>query len=384
MNLGRLAKCCASLRKAGWFLAVLALGLTSMVQKAGANGLPLAATVQSSGGTLGPAANTTVAVVHEHLMLDLRERVARIRATYQLRNLSQEVVNVSVAFPVPEYSGVNIEKEAGVVVQLDGQPLPVQPASAPLQLEHQETSVTATWLDPFTGDEYHPTVLREPKPPAFLIFSVPFAGGQERRLQVEYKQFASQDHTRFVEPALRYDYLLQPARHWASFGELQVEVLVPSNRVLRSIPPLMSMGENLYSATFPGLPTENLSVFMSPGGGGPWLLASWWWQRPGRAWLLVAITAVGSFAAGWLRLAKAHSLYLTGTALRYGIPIAIIALTPSHLFEPNPMGVMQTWLLFVPFLVGVYLFGGWLPRPLVRGHPVPAGTDPKGGPPLDS
>lgn len=107
-----------------------------------------------------PAASTTVAVAREELVLDLRERDARIRATNQLQNVSQEAIEVTVAFPVPEYSGINTVKEAGAVVHLDGQPLAVETASAPLQLEPGETSVSANWLDPYTGDQYQPAVDR--------------------------------------------------------------------------------------------------------------------------------------------------------------------------------------------------------------------------------
>lgn len=357
----------SSLRK--WklfgFLAVFTLMTITIIPSAAANGLPLTATVHSSGGSLRPAGSIPVGVVREHLLLDLRERQASIRATYQLLNQSHDALDVMVAFPVPQYSGIDPEKEARAVVQLDGQQIRATAASVPVVLEPLDTSVSSEWLDPFTGEVYHPPILREPKPTAVLTFSVPFTGRQERTLQVEYRQFPSEDNARFINPAMRYDYLLRPARHWVAFGELEVEVLVPPGRVIRSVPLLRLIGKDRYSATFGALPNENLSVFVAPGGGFS-NLTSWWWRRSGRAVILVALTVLTSFASGWLCVSRIRVLKLMGIILRYGLPLVVIVLTPSHLFEPSPGGAMKTWFLFVPSLAAVYLLGGWFPRYFLR------------------
>lgn len=39
-----------------------------------------------------------------------------------------------------------------------------------------------------------------------------------------------------------------------------------------------------------------------------------------------------------------------------------LALVPGYLFEPNPIGLMKTWLIFVPVLVSVFFLTGWLPK----------------------
>lgn len=364
--------CGAAKAASRWFPAVLLLALLSLPAQADANGLPLAARPAVAGGTLRPAASTTVGVVKEHLLLDLREWKARIRATYQLRNLAPEGVSLTVAFPVPRYDGVDPQGADAPAVRLDGEPLSFQPALAPVALADGETDLSAEWLDPFTGQAYRPPTMPHwsPESPAFLTFSVSFAGGQERRLEVWYRQDPGQDFARFIERSLRYDYLLLPARHWASFGPLEIEVLAPPDRVIGGLPPVSPLGDGHYGATFSGLPAQNLALFVAPGSGAGWI-SSWWWQRSGRAWILVAISVMCGLAAGPLRLLKPGFPHFIGTVMGVLVSTLIYALTPLNLFQPNPIGMMQTWFLFVPFLGLLYLVAITVPGRLVRGWPPP-------------
>lgn len=352
--------------RAGWFVAALVIGLLTGALTASANGMPLAAKAEAAGGVLRPAERTPIAVVREQLLLDLRDYQARVRASYQLQNQSPESVAVSVAFPVPHISGEALLRSARPEIRLDGQPLGVELSLGPAALEAGDTAVRSEWLDPFTGEEYQPEPAWGPTlPSAFLLFPVFLEAGQERHLEVEYRQRPGWDYTRFLEESLRYDYLLRPARHWSTFGELQIEVLAPPGRVVRGVPSLMPAGTGRYVARFNGLPDSNLSVFVSPGGG--WgRLSSWWWRRAGRAWMLVTLTGVGSFAAGWLRRSAPSRWRHLGTVLGLATPLAVLAMTPQALFEPNPIGVMKTWFLFAPGLIGVYFVGDRLSRRLGR------------------
>lgn len=359
-----------------WLPFILALILLAVPSQVRANGLPLAASRSVAGGALHPAVDSPVGVVREHLLLDLREQQALIRATYVLRNLASDAIALTIAFPVPHYE----EGRPGAVrpsVLLDGEPLSFQRSQAPVTLGEEETHLPAAWLDPFTGEPYEPPLFgRQDLRPAFLTFSAPFAPGQERRLEVSYSQDPGRDFSRFFERALRYDYLLQPARHWASFGELEVEVLVPPGRVIRSLPPLTARGNGSYGETFSGLPEQNLSVFVAPQRGRG-MLSSWWWQRTGRAWILAAITVAGGLAGGLLRRQKPGFLHFLGTIMGFLVATLVFALTPLFLFQPSPAGMMQTWFLFVPLLGLLFLVANWLPGRITRAAPPPPSPPPE-------
>lgn len=146
-------------------------------------------------------------------------------------------------------------------------------------------------------------------------------------------------------PAWRYDYLLQPARHWASFGTLHVEVLTPTDRAVAVRPALDQVAPGKYVADFPGLPAENLSVFVAPGSGSG-LVGSWWWQRSRRPLVLELLLAVGTLVAAALRR-SVHPL--AGGTVVMITWLGFVLSTPAHLFSPDPFEFMQTWFFFVPF-----------------------------------
>lgn len=334
-------------------LLVAVLGSPS---QAWANGMPSAAFPGPAGGSLRPAAETAVAVVREHLRFDLREREARVTATYFLRNESPVSAQVLVAFPVPSPA-----PEMAPVVQTDGVDVHAELASG-FELETTETCVPATWLDPFTGAPYLPPVGRvgvEPRGTPVITFRVDFAGGQERQLRVEYPQSPGYDYTRFIERAERYDYFLRPARHWKTFGALEIEVLAPGDRPVYGTVPLNAEGDGRYVARLGALPDENLSLFLGPEGSSPGWLSSLWWQRTGRAWILSLLTVVGAVPANWLIALRRRPLQVTGHVLRLGWPVLIWRLTPTYLFEPNPGGAITTFFLFLPALALLYLLTGW-------------------------
>ena len=310
-----------------------------------ANGLPLGvlgSVGRSAGGVLYPASNTPISVIDETLVLDLRQDdVRRIRATYRMRNNSKQPVNVLTAFPVP----VGVERGLPRA-WLDGQPLAVAQPTAPVELETLDVALDLDWLDPFTGAAYRPPNSSDHRASdtPLVTFTVPFAPEQTSLLEVEYAPDASRDYSRFVAPAWRYDYLLQPARHWASFGTLHVELLAPVDRAVAVRPALARVAPGRYVADFPGLPEGNLSVFVAPGTGSG-AAGSWWWQRSGRPLLLELLLAVGTVVAAASRR-WVHPL-VGGTALA-ATGLGFVLYTPPHLFQPDPFGFMQTWFFFAP------------------------------------
>ncbi|MGE5589532.1 MAG: hypothetical protein ACM3ZA_02715 [Bacillota bacterium] len=332
-----------------------------------ANGLPmgvLGPVGNSAGGILYPADSTVISVIDETLVLDLRhEGAQRIRATYRMRNSGKQAVDVMTAFPVP-----GIIAEGAVRAWVDGQPLAVSQPKTTVELETSDVAVNRDWLDPFTGTVYSPRYIggfHEPNTPP-VTFTVAFAPEQTRLLEVEYAPRASRDYSRFIAPAWRYDYLLRPARHWASFGTLHIELLAPADRAVAVRPALDQVEPGKYVGDFPGLPTDNLSVFVAPGSGSG-VIGSWWWQRSGRAVVLALLLATVTLGAAALRR-WVHPL-AGGAALMIAW-LGFVLNVPAHLFSPDPFGFMKTWFLFIPFSLVVSLLmyralwpGGSVHRP---------------------
>ncbi|MCL5677524.1 MAG: hypothetical protein M1602_06675 [Firmicutes bacterium] len=341
-------------------LAVIALTAFCTLASAApalANGLPLGALGVAVGGAICPAENTPLAVVHEALLLDLRSRDgSHVRATYRMRNDSGQAVQIPVGFPVPMNTGGQGEPiGTWPEVRLDGTELAVAAAQQPVALAAGEGYLNPAWLDPFTGETYVPPYARQPRL-VFAAFTVDFAPGQERTLQVEYGTHPAFDTSRFVGNASRLDYLLLPARHWASFGSLDVEVLAPKDRTLRASLSLRQTEPGRYTAAFDGLPEQNLSVYLAPGRGSGFPV-SWWWRRSSRAWLLAVLLLAGTLAGAAVRarVPRKSWLRMAGYVLTYGSWLAFVRLTPHYLFRPDPIGWMTTWFLYVPGLIALAL-----------------------------
>lgn len=99
-----------------------------------------------------------------------------------------------------------------------------------------------------------------------LAYTVDFPAGGEREVTVTYRAGAqgSRTDTRYWKST--FTYLLSPARHWADFGTLEVEVHTPESApyVIDSTLPLEQAEEGLYTARLEGLPEEELSFTLYP------------------------------------------------------------------------------------------------------------------------
>jgi len=92
----------------------------------------------------------------------------------------------------------------------------------------------------------------------FLLFKLSFAPHQTRTVAVDYTQLANFDRTAGVYTKNTFEYLLSPARSWASFGPLQIEVKLPPDTSFAS--PLRELRRqgDAYVATLPTLPDGEL------------------------------------------------------------------------------------------------------------------------------
>lgn len=350
-----------------YLLIILVLGVMEFPERTDANGLPWSSLLTHPvGGALGPDAQTPVAVVREDLFLDLRGPVAHIRAHYRLRNLSSSGITVTVAFPIPQHDGVPAYEGIQPQVWVDDRSEETALAAPPPTLDNDVMFLQKEWLDPYTGEAYLPTEWRRRPVPDFFIFQVPFEAHQERSLLVEYNQYPSLDYARFARPSRRIDYLLQPARYWADFGELTIEVLAPFGRPVRSSLPLTPNGYGRYTGTFSGLPEGNLSIFLAPGVGPSWSLSSLWWQRSTRPWFILAIAFLGGAASGCLSWSIRRSRQRLAITTSWMTLVTTALLTSSLVFPPDSIGILRTWFIFFPGVLLVYSLGRWLPRNLLQ------------------
>lgn len=93
----------------------------------------------------------------------------------------------------------------------------------------------------------------------WLVFRLDFAAGQSRTVEVRYLHVAGSDMDARVNELALYDYLLSPAKSWASFGPLRVRVEVPpGTELVSSTIPLRPDGDT-YRAELTGLPSGELS-----------------------------------------------------------------------------------------------------------------------------
>jgi hypothetical protein len=94
-----------------------------------------------------------------------------------------------------------------------------------------------------------------------LVYQAEFLPKSTKNIRVGYLTEGGMDRRETVSPKYTYTYLLSPARNWADFGSLDVEIITPEEApyVIESSLPFARDGENLYSAGFDGLPEAELT-----------------------------------------------------------------------------------------------------------------------------
>lgn len=94
-----------------------------------------------------------------------------------------------------------------------------------------------------------------------LVYQVEFLPRSTRNVSVGYLTDGTMDRRETVSPKYSYTYLLSPAKSWADFGSLDIQVITPREApyMIESSLDLSMDGENRYSARFDSLPKSELT-----------------------------------------------------------------------------------------------------------------------------
>ncbi len=94
-----------------------------------------------------------------------------------------------------------------------------------------------------------------------LVYQVEFPPRTTKSVSVSYLAEGTMDRRETVSPKYSFTYLLSPAKNWAGFGGLDLEIITPRKApyIIESSLPLSVSGVNRYSAQFDSLPASELS-----------------------------------------------------------------------------------------------------------------------------
>lgn len=322
-------------------LVALLLAVFSGV--AAANGGPPTMAGDKS-GLLLPGKSSQMHVVREHLSFDLADHLGRatVTARYDMANRGEALKDFAVIFVWQARSGTNPSPS----VTWNGQPvtsqiLDLSPLSG-AELQQMQTAWTAMnqVADVLTGEmvAFHP--YEGNLEVQFLGFRLDVPANSAGVLEVRYEHSAAMDRTGYLHPVYAYQYLLLPAKSWASFGPLEIEVKAPGPdaALLASNLPLQWDGD-AYRASLPGLPDQNLafSVMSRKGVIGSWVTpAPYYWLS---FLLLLIAAALLGLGLGWLAGFIRHRVWavlvalavaLTGGGLLvFALSFGVMALFPA-------------------------------------------------------
>lgn len=261
----------------GLWLLFITVWMALLPVRALANSGPPHETGDRPGAVL-PARSTTVHVLKEHLRMEVAEALdeAKVTARYEMENRGPGVDALPVLFVLQDFAA-GWRASSLPVVTWNGEPLPVGEVKTDQSLAEERKRMREAWggesqvIDPVSGQVYslrndygHP-VDGDEWQMRYVRFELPLEAGEKGSLEVSYQAQAGFDRTRYVYPVYHFQYLLLPARGWASFGPLEIEILAPPARQAYFQSNLdFTYQEGAYRASLPGLPDENLIFsFMS-------------------------------------------------------------------------------------------------------------------------
>ena len=94
-----------------------------------------------------------------------------------------------------------------------------------------------------------------------LVYTVDFARDESRQISISYLTSGIMDRRDTVLPKYSYTYLLSPAKNWAGFSNLDIEVLTPDEApyIIESSLELSKEGDNRYKAQLNALPQDEFT-----------------------------------------------------------------------------------------------------------------------------
>lgn len=241
----------------GLFVMIVCLSLLITPAVVFANGLPNWAIQHGPNGIITPLQKVPISVEREILNIDLVKKPITVEANYTLKNPESDNVSIQILFPVAPNG------DAKVVY--NGEPVESIHPNYESTIPEQDSRILEYWIDPYINQPYIPnSIERVGSAVELLAFTVSLKPQETSTLQVTYKQSPSYDPTRLIrQPLDRFDYLLLPAKHWAGFRNLEINLLVPDTVQLASNLHFEKTATNLQFKSN-GLPEENLSIFYVP------------------------------------------------------------------------------------------------------------------------
>lgn len=167
---------------------------------------------------------------------------AQVTAVYQMENPTDEALTVPMAFYLEERKG-----------QVGGG---LDPDEVVITADGQTLSFTQQEVENDDPDRER----------IALMYTVEFPAGGTREVSVSYPSLSYSVRDGTTHWQHTFTYLLSPARHWAHFGTLDVEISTPEEApyIIDSTLPLEETGERCYTAHYDSLPEGELEFTLYP------------------------------------------------------------------------------------------------------------------------
>ncbi|PKM86368.1 MAG: hypothetical protein CVU87_12315 [Firmicutes bacterium HGW-Firmicutes-12] len=94
-----------------------------------------------------------------------------------------------------------------------------------------------------------------------LVYDVKFPPNSEKEISVSYMTTGTMDKTKTVKPLYSFNYILNPAKNWAAFNNLNIKIITPKQApyLLRSSIELVKEADRMYTITLAELPEDDLT-----------------------------------------------------------------------------------------------------------------------------
>lgn len=93
-----------------------------------------------------------------------------------------------------------------------------------------------------------------------IVYTVEFPQNSTKEVSVSYKTTGTMDNRKTPTPLYFFNYILNPAKNWSDFKNLNIEIITPQKvpYVVDSNIELKMKEDRLYTAIFAGLPEDDL------------------------------------------------------------------------------------------------------------------------------